>query len=110
MPEEKLCLFQGTTIFQSGERENIKVACSWLFHMLLSQYFSLKLFMCAAGLDRRSVKEASFEDLVLSNVLFRLLTRERNFLANHILVFYPFESIFLIYTLLPPLLSPEKPI
>lgn len=45
--------------------------------MLLSQDFSLKLLKYAAGLDRRSVKEASFEGFMLSNVLFRLVIGEK---------------------------------
>lgn len=43
---------QQTTIFKRGGREDIKVACSWLFHVLLSQYFSLGLLKYAVGLDR----------------------------------------------------------
>lgn len=68
--------------------------------MLLSQYFSLKLFVCAAGLDRRSVKEAIFEGFILSNVLFRLLTGGKKFfLANHKLVSYPFGMLYFLYIL-----------
>jgi len=77
LPEEKSFSLQQTTIFKSGERVDIKVACSWLFHVLLSQYFSLKLLKCAAGLDRRSVKEESFEGFMLSNLFFRLLIGEK---------------------------------